>query len=151
IRTARPKPNIAPHLEPFRVTCETCRSRLKVRSPEAIGQILACPKCGSMVLITPPDGWAADSSIPTAAVSNIAAESLLSVSSTVSTVIPSEFNFDVPLEAAPAAIATPLIDSPAEPTVEPTAAGISPLTWCAIGGAAAFIVAGATYILWPSG
>jgi hypothetical protein len=41
-------------MEPFFVTCETCRVRLKVRKPEAIGQIFACPRCESMVLIAPP-------------------------------------------------------------------------------------------------
>ncbi len=39
---------------PFRVTCETCNARLKVGDASAIGQIHACPKCGSMVLIQPP-------------------------------------------------------------------------------------------------
>ena len=41
----------------FSVSCTTCRARLAVRNREAIGEILECPKCGSMVLITPPDGW----------------------------------------------------------------------------------------------
>ena len=42
--------------EPFFTTCTTCTSRLKVRDESAIGQILACPKCGSMVLVEPPEG-----------------------------------------------------------------------------------------------
>lgn len=41
-------------MEPFPVSCETCHARLKVRSESVIGHILACPKCGSMVHITPP-------------------------------------------------------------------------------------------------
>jgi DNA-directed RNA polymerase subunit RPC12/RpoP len=41
----------------FSITCTTCKSRLKVREPAAIGQILACPKCGGMVMVKPPDGW----------------------------------------------------------------------------------------------
>ncbi len=44
-------------MELFSIACETCNSRLKVRSLAAIGQILSCPKCGSMVQVTPPDGW----------------------------------------------------------------------------------------------
>ena len=43
-------------MEPFSIACTTCRARLKVRDPAAIGQILACPKCGSMVLIEAPVG-----------------------------------------------------------------------------------------------
>lgn len=41
--------------EPFIITCETCRGRLRVRSADAIGSILACPKCQSLVHITPPE------------------------------------------------------------------------------------------------
>lgn len=35
--------------------------------PEAIGQILDCPKCGSMVQIVPPEGWVPPESDPAAA------------------------------------------------------------------------------------
>ncbi|MFW6169948.1 MAG: hypothetical protein ACODAD_05615 [Planctomycetota bacterium] len=38
-------------MEPFSITCTTCQARLRVRDESAIGQILACPKCGSMVLV----------------------------------------------------------------------------------------------------
>lgn len=48
-------------MELFAVICETCTARLKVRDTRAIGQILACPKCGGMVQITPPAGWSAPS------------------------------------------------------------------------------------------
>ena len=41
----------------FSILCTTCQARLKVRSQKAIGEILGCPKCGSMVQITPPEGW----------------------------------------------------------------------------------------------
>ena len=41
----------------FSITCTTCKARLKVRSEEAIGAILECPKCNSMVHIVPPEGW----------------------------------------------------------------------------------------------
>jgi hypothetical protein len=41
----------------FSISCTTCRTRLVVRSEAAIGQILECPKCQSMVLVTPPPGW----------------------------------------------------------------------------------------------
>jgi hypothetical protein len=41
----------------FTLTCTTCKSRLKVRDPAAVGQILACPKCGGMVMIKPPPSW----------------------------------------------------------------------------------------------
>src|SRR5437899_3305947 len=41
----------------FTVTCTTCTARLAVRDTAVIGQILECPKCGSMVQIVPPKGW----------------------------------------------------------------------------------------------
>ncbi|HEV3023953.1 MAG TPA: DUF1559 domain-containing protein [Pirellulales bacterium] len=44
-------------MELFAITCMTCKARLKVRDTAAIGAILACPKCGGMVLVTAPDGW----------------------------------------------------------------------------------------------
>ena len=44
----------------FSITCTTCQARLKVRSEAALGQILACPKCESMVQVLPPPGWQAE-------------------------------------------------------------------------------------------
>ena len=41
----------------FTITCTTCKTRLKVREEGAIGQILACPKCGGMVMVKPPPNW----------------------------------------------------------------------------------------------
>jgi hypothetical protein len=41
----------------FAIHCMTCHARLKVRDRAAIGRILACPKCASMVQVTPPPGW----------------------------------------------------------------------------------------------
>ena len=45
-------------MELFSVTCATCRRQLRVRDAAAIGRILSCPKCGSMVEVQPPEGWA---------------------------------------------------------------------------------------------
>ncbi len=44
-------------MNPFRITCTTCGARLKVTDRSAIGQILACPKCQSMVQAVPPPDW----------------------------------------------------------------------------------------------
>ena len=41
----------------FSISCTTCQQRLKVHDAAAIGQILICPKCGSMVLVEPPPDW----------------------------------------------------------------------------------------------
>lgn len=46
----------------FSIHCTTCRARLAVHRTEAIGAILECPKCGSMVLVDPPPGWVPDQS-----------------------------------------------------------------------------------------
>lgn len=48
-------------MEPYSIVCTTCQARLRVRKASAIGQILACPKCQSMVLITPPPDGSASS------------------------------------------------------------------------------------------
>ena len=44
-------------MELFIIQCTTCRARLKVNDESVIGDILACPKCGSMVQVVPPVGW----------------------------------------------------------------------------------------------
>jgi hypothetical protein len=44
-------------MEVFSITCTTCKSRLRVRDQAAIGQILACPKCGGMVMVKPPPAF----------------------------------------------------------------------------------------------
>ena len=36
---------------PFSINCTTCQARLTVNSEEALGQILQCPKCNSMVAV----------------------------------------------------------------------------------------------------
>ncbi|MEO1496859.1 MAG: hypothetical protein AAFV43_06880 [Planctomycetota bacterium] len=41
-------------MTPFRVRCETCQTALKVRDEGFIGEVHACPKCGSMVHIIAP-------------------------------------------------------------------------------------------------
>ncbi len=53
----------------FSISCETCGTRLKVRSLKAVGQIHNCPKCGSMVLIQAPPGVASPSASGTSATS----------------------------------------------------------------------------------
>ncbi|GHT31394.1 hypothetical protein FACS1894214_2660 [Planctomycetales bacterium] len=39
----------------FTLQCTTCNAKLAVKNENLIGQIVACPKCGSMVLIQPPE------------------------------------------------------------------------------------------------
>ena len=48
-------------MQSFSIACTTCQVQLRVRSSAAIGQILTCPKCGSMVLVEAPDEPATDS------------------------------------------------------------------------------------------
>jgi hypothetical protein len=48
---------LASGMELFAITCTTCKSRLNVRDRAAIGQILACPKCGGMVMVKPPPAF----------------------------------------------------------------------------------------------
>jgi hypothetical protein len=44
-------------VQPFSIQCTTCRRSLRVVNPEAVGQIVSCPKCGSMVMVHAPAGW----------------------------------------------------------------------------------------------
>ena len=140
-------------MEPFRVICETCRSRLKIRSAAAIGEIHACPKCGSMVQIAPPAGWTADAATPAlaGALVNVSSEPALSISPSSSTIVPADFGVDLLTEPIAARAATPVIAESPQPVLEAAAAGISPVVWWAVGGAAVFVVAGLTYVLWPGG
>ena len=46
-------------MEPFSIVCRSCAAKLKVTKLSAVGQVLACPKCGSMVRVKPPQGWVA--------------------------------------------------------------------------------------------
>ncbi len=48
----------------FAIECTTCLAKLSVRTESAIGQILACPKCGSMVQVVPPSDWASAEDSP---------------------------------------------------------------------------------------
>lgn len=41
-------------VDPLKIICVTCHARLTVRDESAIGKILACPRCGSMVQVTAP-------------------------------------------------------------------------------------------------
>jgi outer membrane biosynthesis protein TonB len=59
--------------ELFSVECTTCKARLKVRSMAAVGQILSCPKCQSMVMIAPPADWHPEGEAPPVAVAEAAA------------------------------------------------------------------------------
>src|SRR2546421_2230817 len=92
-------------VEPFRIICETCRSRLKIRSSEVIGEIHACPKCGSMVHIQPPAGWSAEAA-PQAHGQLSTPGAALTFSATESAIIPASVAFALPAElATPEAVA----------------------------------------------
>ena len=43
-------------MKPFSIQCDSCQAKLKVTKASAIGQILACPKCGSLVQVVAPEG-----------------------------------------------------------------------------------------------
>jgi len=90
-------------MQPFSVQCETCGAKLKVRDQAAIGQIHACPRCESMVLVAAPASLAAGSiALPKPSSQVPAGE----------TVVPADFagEIDSLLENPPAA-------EPAEPPV----------------------------------
>ncbi len=44
-------------MQPFSIICKSCAARLKVSKASAVNQLLACPKCGTMIRVAPPAGW----------------------------------------------------------------------------------------------
>lgn len=54
--------------ELFKVTCVTCQASLSVRNPALVDQIVACPKCDSMVHVVPPPAEPAPSPVEAAPV-----------------------------------------------------------------------------------
>lgn len=46
-------------MDPFKVICVTCKAKLSVRNEALIGQIVGCPRCGSMVEVAKPSAAAA--------------------------------------------------------------------------------------------
>jgi hypothetical protein len=76
-------------VEPFSITCTTCQAKLKVRSAAAIGQILSCPKCESMVQVVAPPGWQPENAASSAAAAQVKASS------------PTGSSIKLPREAAP--------------------------------------------------
>lgn len=56
-------------MQPFSLICKSCSARLKVTKASAVGQLLACPKCGTMIHVTPPAGWTPPPSQPDSQVS----------------------------------------------------------------------------------
>ena len=99
-------------VQPFRITCETCRSRLKIRSADVIGQIHACPKCGSMVQVVPPAGWDLNTAAMPSEPPSVAGEAALTLSTTASVIIPASAMDD--LAAAAAALEAPAVEVPVE-------------------------------------
>ena len=53
-------------MQPFSIICQTCAAKLKVQKPNAIGQRLACPKCGNMLKVVPPQDWQPPDDLPPA-------------------------------------------------------------------------------------
>ncbi|MCG8448844.1 MAG: hypothetical protein MI725_04580, partial [Pirellulales bacterium] len=41
-------------MELFKISCMTCQASLSVHDESLLGQIVACPRCGSMVEVQPP-------------------------------------------------------------------------------------------------
>ncbi|HEX5472630.1 MAG TPA: hypothetical protein VFW73_12130 [Lacipirellulaceae bacterium] len=135
-------------MQPFRIICETCHSRLKIRSPDVIGEIHACPKCGSMVHVVPPPGWQAGAAQaePSEVNSDLALAPALSATSSV--IIPAG-DFAVPIAeaTAPEVHAAALALAPVEPVVQ---TGMHLLLWTVGGTVGAFLIAGLAWAIWPS-
>ncbi len=99
-------------MDPFKITCVTCRARLAVRNESLIGQIIACPKCGSMVQVARPAADAAtDSSSSNSSISGIT----LAIAAAPTTPAPTFDDFaaaSAAIDAGAVAEPTPFIPMP---------------------------------------
>jgi len=113
---------IAVLMDLFSITCTTCKSRLKVREQAAIGQILACPKCGGMVMVKPPPNWSAGAAEN--AEQQTATEVIASVPQVNQTIHNSAFEAldDLLSDAPPKMRPPPTFATPAPPGPSPTSA-----------------------------
>lgn len=107
------------NLHLFTIHCLSCRSRLKVLDASAIGTIVACPKCGSMVPVKAPAGWQppAESALALGAAPAVAAPD------------PSSADPSAAIEAS-----SPTASAPAVPVAAPAPSlrfWQSPLVWAA--------------------
>jgi hypothetical protein len=126
-----------------------------VRDASAIGEIHACPKCGSMVQIVPPQSWSAEAA-PVAAAAVVAIADAPALAST-HIPPPSDVAADM-FEAAAAAAAAPVVVAPSPAvevrsdgpaTVAPAAVVRSPFVLWSIAGAAVILIGGLTIAFWP--
>jgi hypothetical protein len=120
-------------VDPFKIICVTCQARLAVRSASLIGQILACPKCGSMVQVAAPTaGGAAQDS--TAAAANGLAIASVAMRTPAAAAHPMGVFEDVadfgaeldasPTSASPSAVAKKAATPTAKPVPSPVASAV---------------------------
>jgi hypothetical protein len=129
-------------VEAFRIICETCHSRLKIRSPEVVGEIHACPKCGSMVHIVPPAGWQPGSSTHSNQ-PQVLDDAALAFSETSSFVIPA--NVIAELNTAKPSADVPIAHPAA--TTNAAASSSKSLVLCFVGGAVVLLAASVAIVL----
>lgn len=115
----------------FTINCLTCRRRLKVLDASAVGRIVACPKCGSMVSVRPPPGWQPPAVESSAIILDEGAPAI------ASTAVPSA-PVDAEVGAAP-------FDAEILPVV-----GFSPLAWCGAALATCLLAIGGWWLMRPS-
>ncbi|HEY2895081.1 MAG TPA: hypothetical protein VGJ16_12730, partial [Pirellulales bacterium] len=118
-----------------------------------IGQIHACPKCGSMVQVMPPSGWDVGDAAMPADQSSAVGGPALSLSTTASVIIPAGGLED--MAAVAAALEAPPSQVPVEvapsPVLPPAEVGTPMLLWAAGGIVAVFLVGGLAWLVWPAG
>ncbi len=117
-------------MESFTIACTTCQKRLKVRDASAVGEILICPSCGSMVLVEHPEGSAAQ---PAAEVTGTEADTredfgyVLGDMQSAATSPPEDADDSEHPEAPPVAEAPPVTEAPdGSPIPPPTALNATP-------------------------
>ena len=108
----------------FDIHCTTCHARLNVHSKESIGQIHACPKCGSMIMVTPPPAGAiedASSGAPSTPSSRFPTANRAVVPATDA---PSPESAEQTFESAARMLEdSPTADEPVDQTMEETSPG----------------------------
>ncbi len=94
-------------MDPFKVICVTCHAKLSVRNEALIGQIVGCPRCGSMVEVAQPANTAPAApevaSTPSAeSTINLTARQIEEVTQAVAADEPTPESQSAPVETGPA-------------------------------------------------
>ena len=104
----------------FTIVCTTCQSRIRVRRAELLGQLANCPKCHSIVKITPPRQVRIESDSPGSVDSRALTQEDIELAGRLPEFAAASVGDGADTAAPPAT--TPPITTEADPVIEPSQA-----------------------------